>query len=170
MLILGSRLIDPANLKVIAYEVEGAMLSERPSFIRIADVRELSDVGMIIDSSDELIGLKDVIAIQKIYELNFNLVGLNVIDEIKRKLGKVENYIIDTDNFSIQQLNVKQGMIKSLTDTELLIHRSQIIEINDYEVIVKAASKKLEPIAKPSQLNYMNPFRSQSPQADNTKI
>jgi len=191
MLILGSRLtntpimglqtgtrlavtknpvIDPGNLKIVAYEVEGPLLSERPSFIRIADVRELSDVGMIIDSNDELIGLKDVIAIQKIYELNFRLVGLNVIDEAKRKLGKVENYIIDTDNFSVQQLNVKQGMIKSLTDTELLIHRSQIVEINDYEVIVKAAAKKLEPITKPSQLTYMNPFRSQSPQTDNTEL
>ena len=191
MLILGSRLtntpimglqtgtrlavtknpvIDPGDLKIVAYEVEGPLLSERPSFIRIADVRELSDVGMIIDSNDELIGLKDVIAIQKIYELNFRLVGLNVIDEAKRKLGKVENYIIDTDNFSVQQLNVKQGMIKSLTDTELLIHRSQIVEINDYEVIVKAAAKKLEPITKPSQLTYMNPFRSQSPQTDNTEL
>jgi len=163
-------IIDPGNLKIIAYEVEGTLLSEHPSFLRIADIRELSDVGMIIDSSDELIGLKDVIIIQKIHELNFSLIGLNVIDEAKHKLGKVENYIIDTDNFSVQQLNVKQGMIKSLTDTELLIHRSQIVEINDYEIVVKAAAKKLEPITKPDQFTYMNPFKSQSPQTDNTKI
>jgi hypothetical protein len=58
-------IIDPANLKIVAYEVDGPLLSERPSFIRIADVRELSNVGMIIDSNDEFIGLDDVIQIKK---------------------------------------------------------------------------------------------------------
>jgi len=163
-------IIDPADLKIVAYEVDGPMLSERPSFIRIADVRELSDVGMIIDSNDEFIGLKDVIAIQKIHELNFFLIGLNVIDETKHKLGKINNYSLDTDNFIIQQINVKPGILKSLADTELLIHRSQIVEINDVEVIVRTTAKKLAPITKPSQLTYMNPFRSQSPQADSSDL
>jgi len=162
--------IDPGSLMVIAYEVEGPLLSERPSFIRIADVRELSDIGMIIDSNDEFVGVKDVITIQKIYELNFNLVGLKVIDETKHKLGKIDDYSIDTDSFIIQQLNVKQGILKSLTDTTLLIHRSQIIEINDYEVIVKTTAKRLEPIDKLNKLTQLNPFRSQSPQTENTKV
>lgn len=190
MLILGSRLInipimglqtgaklaitknpiiDPSNLKIIAYEVDGTLLSERPSFIRIADVRELSDVGMIIDSNDEFIGVKDVIKIRDTYELNFNIIDMNVIDESKRKLGKVYNYSLDTDNFIIQQLNVRQGLFKSLSDSELLIHRSQIIEINNDQIIVKTTAKKLEPIKKPVQMTYMNPFRSQSPQAENIK-
>lgn len=157
-----SPVIDPGNLKIVAYEVDGPMLVEHPSFIRIADVRELSDIGMIIDSNDEFIGLNDVIAIQKIYDLGFKLLGLNVIDEARRKLGKVVDYSIDTDSFVIQQLNVKQGLIKSLSDTELLIHRTQIIEVNDYSIIVKSAAKKLEPITKSDKLTYMNPFRSTS--------
>ncbi len=159
-------IIDPSNLMVVAYEVDGPMLVERPSFIRIADVRELSDVGMIIDSHDEFIGLDDVIAIKKIYDLGFKLIGLNVIDELKHKLGNVINYSLDTDGFVIQQLNVKQSLLKSISDTELIIHRTQIIEINDREIIVKAAAKKLTPIKDPVKLTYMNPFRSTSPQTN----
>ena len=161
-------IIDPSNLKIVAYEVEGPLLSERPSFIRIADVRELSEVGMIIDSNDEFIGVKDVIAIEKIYELGFKLIGLSVIDETKHKLGKVSNYTLETSSFVIQQFNVKRGAIKSLSETELLIHRSQIVEINDQAIIVRAAAKKLEPIAKTEKLTYMNPFRSTSTQVDST--
>jgi uncharacterized protein YrrD len=74
----------------------------------------------------------------------------------------VEDYSIDTDSFIVQQLHVKQGMIKSLTDTSLLIHRSQIVEINDYSIIVKTTAKKLDPITKPEKLTYLNPFRSTS--------
>lgn len=165
-----SPVIDPSNLKIIAYEVDGLLLVERPSFIRIADVRELSNVGMIIDSNDEFIGLEDVINIKKIYDLGFNPIGLTVIDEAKHKLGKVYDYSLDANSFIIQQLNVKQGMIKSLSDSELLIHRSQIIEINNSTIIVRAAAKKLEPMIKPSQLTYMNPFRSSPQQADNANI
>jgi uncharacterized protein YrrD len=158
--------IDPANLKILAYEAEGPMLSETPSYIRIADVRELSNIGMIIDSNDEFVIPEDIITLKKIIDLNFNLVGLNVIDETKHKLGKVEGYNIDSESFIIQQIIVKQGVIKSLSETELLVHRSQIIEINDHEIIIKAGIKKLAPITKPSQLDYINPFKSPSPQPE----
>ena len=189
MLILGSRLIgipimslqtgtklavtklpiiDPSNLRVVAYEVDGTMLSEHPSFIRIADVRELSGVGMIIDSNDEFVGAKDVISIQKLYELGFNPIGMRVIDELKHNLGKVKDYSLETNSFVIQQLNVKPGIIKSLADTELLIHRSQIVEINNQSIIVKATVKKLAPIKNIDKLTYLNPFRSPSPQTNET--
>jgi len=164
--VIKSPIIDPSNLKIVAYEIDGPLLVDKPSFLRIADVRELSDVGMIIDSSDEFINITDVIAIEKIYKLGFKLIDLNVIDESKRKLGKVDNYTIETNDFVIQQLNVSRGIIKSLSETELLIHRSQIVEINDNAIIVKTTAKKLESIVKSDKLTYMNPFRSTTPQVD----
>jgi len=166
-----SPVINPANLKIIAYEVDGPLLSERPSFIRIADIREISPLGMIIDSNDEFVGLDDVIKIKEIYELNFNLINLNVFDDTKHKLGKVESYNIESDGFTVQQLNVKQGLIKSLAESSLLVHRSQITEINNRSIIVKSAAKKLGPITKPDQkLTYMNPFRNTTPQTENSDI
>lgn len=166
-----SPVIDPSNLRVVAYHVEGSLLSEDPSFIRVNDVRELSDIGLIIDSNDEFIGIDDVIKVKEIYELNFNIINMSVIDEAKRKLGRVYNYSIDTNNFVIQQLNVKPNIFKSLSDSEMLVHRTQIVEINNAEIIVKTAATKLKQIEKSNnQLSYVNPFRPQSPQADNTKI
>jgi uncharacterized protein YrrD len=159
-------IIDPSNLKIVAYEVDGPLLTERPSFIRMADVRELSAIGMIIDSNDEFISVDDVIAIQKLYNLNFNLIGMIVIDEAGRKLGKVIDYSLDASSFIIQQLNVGRGIIKSITETDLLIHRSQIVEISDHKIIVKTAAKKLEPIREQADLSYINPFRSTSPQTE----
>jgi uncharacterized protein YrrD len=123
--------IDPKNLAIIAYEVDGPLLESRPSFIRIADIRELSDIGMIIDSSDELVGESDVIKIQDIRKLHFKLVGMRVIDTNGKKLGKIVDYTLDTDSFIIQQLSVHGGIISSISNTEHVIHRSQITEIND---------------------------------------
>ncbi len=160
--------IDPSNLRIVAYEVDGQMLTEHPSFIRIADVRELSDVGMIIDSNDEFVGLHDVMTIENIYKIGFKLLGMNVIDEARHKLGKVSDYSLEVGSFIIEQLHVSRGIIKSLTEAELLIHRTQIIEINNDNIIVKATVEKLVSIENTKDLSYINPFRQPAPQPDNS--
>jgi len=161
-------LIDPSSLKIVAYTLEGPLLTERPSLILTDDIRELSTIGMIVDSADEFIRLDDVIKIEKLYRLGFNLLGINVVDETKHKLGKVEDYSVESEDFVIQQLNVKRGVLQALTETSLLIHRSQIVEINDHNIIVRTTAKKLESITKTERLSYINPFRSTAPQPENT--
>lgn len=153
-----SILVDPRNLTILAYELEGPMLDERPSFLRVPDIREISNLGIIVDSSDEFVGLDDVIKIKEVYEFSFDLIGLNVIDEKKRKLGKVTGYNLDGDSFQVAQLVVRRPLLKSLSDTDLLIHRAQIIEVNNERIIVKSAEDK--PAVKESIREYTNPFRA----------
>lgn len=166
-------IIDPRTLSIVAYEVDGPLLNQRPSFIRIADIRELSDLGMIIDSSDELVSKDDVIKLKELVDLGFTLTGMRVEDTRGKKLGKVEDYIIDTDSFVIQQLSVKSGVISSFTNTGHIIHRSQIVEINNTTIIVKSADKKLTALETTGDIHrtYTNPFRkSAEPQPETTNI
>lgn len=154
-------LIDPANLKIIAYQVEGSLVTENPSFLRTVDIREYGDIGMIINSTDELVGLDDVINIKKIYDLRFSLVGLQVIDQQKRKIGRVSDYTLETNSFVIQQLSVRRGILKGIVDTGLLINRSQIIEINNTTVIVRSPTVRVsEPVSQAVRGEFVNPFRS----------
>ena len=88
-------IIDPANLKIHAYELQGPLLGAGPTLLRIADVREISDIGLIVDSSDEFVGIEDVIKLGELYKLGFNLLGMNVVDVKGSKLGKV-NWLISS--------------------------------------------------------------------------
>lgn len=153
--------IDPNDLKIIAYEIDGINIGTKPAFTMISDVRELNNIGMIIDSDDEFVGLEDVVFLKKLWNLNFNIIGLPVFTEERHKLGKINDYSIDTDSFIIQQINVMPGIFKSLNQTSLLINRSQIIEINDSAIIVKSTRRKIKtPATNKEQLHYVNPFRS----------
>ena len=152
-------IIDPATLAIVAYELEGPLLNEHPSLLRIADVREFSDIGLIVDSSDEFVTADDIIKIKEIYELNFNPIGMPVVDEKRHKLGKVDSYTIETSAFLIQQLLVKRPLFKSLNDAQLLIHRSQITEINDHEIVVHSQAEIPEPALEAMRHGYTNPFR-----------
>lgn len=159
--------IDPANLMIVAYEVDGPLLKHETKLLRIADIRELSDLGMIVDSSDEFVSQDDVIKLKEIYDLGFHLIGMTVTDEKRQKLGKVIDFTLETNGFVVQQLTVRRPLFRSLNDTELLIHRSQIIEINDEAIVVHSAAKAPEPELHEVVGSYVNPFRKSKPAAEN---
>lgn len=160
--------IDPSNLTILAFEVDGPLLAEKPAFLRVNEIREVAPMGMIIDSNDELVGLDDIIKLKKLYSMEFSLIGMPVIDEHKHKLGKVEDFTLETGGFVIQQLTIKRGFMRGLTDTGLLIHRSQIVEINDTEIIVKGTGRqrKPEPVTEQLRREFVNPFRGPSAQPE----
>lgn len=152
-------IIDPANLAIIAYELSGSRLTMHPTLLRIADVRELSDLGLIVDSEDEFVNEHDVIKLDEIYHMGFELVNMLVTDEKQHKLGHIIDYTIDTSGFIVQQITVRRPLLRSLNDTELLIHRSQIIEINDKAIVVHSEAKVPEPERSEVVGSYINPFR-----------
>ncbi len=152
-------IIDPGTLQIVAYELTGPLLNTQPSLLRIADVREFSDIGVIVDSSEEFVSPDDIIKLSEVYKLNFSLTGMPVIDEKRRKLGKVDSYTIDSGSFLIQQLSIKRPLLKSLNDAQLLIHRSQITEINNTEIVVHSETKPAEPVLHNVRGDYVNPFR-----------
>ena len=157
-------LVDPRDLTITAYELEGNMLDRHPSYLRPVDVRELSHLGFIVDSSDEFIGADDVIRIQEVIGFGFSLVGLEVIDNNKKKLGKVVSYAIDSGSFSVQQLSVKRPLLQSFNDTELLINRSQVIEVSD--TTIKVSSADTSETAKTPLRDFANPFRTTNVQPE----
>jgi len=156
--------IDPGKLYIYAYELEGPLLTEKSSYLRTADIREMGSVGMIVDSADEFITPEDIIPLEELLTLGFPLIGMKVVDERHRRLGKVEDYTLESGSFFVQQLNVKRGVLRGITDTGLLINRTQIVEITDDHIVVKANDTKVD--AKPSliqQAEYANPFRQPAP-------
>lgn len=151
--------IDPSTLKIMAYELTGPRLSMERALLRIDDVREFSDIGLIVDSNDEFVSPDDIIKLGEIYRLRFNPVGMRVIDEKRHKLGKVDSYIIETTGFVVQQISVKRPLLKSLNDTHLLIHRTQITEITDDHIIVRSEMKP-QPVQRATRsADFHNPFR-----------
>lgn len=152
-------IIDPSNLAVIAYELSGQRLTMHPTLLRMADVRELSDLGFIVDSEDEFVTEHDVVKLDEIFHLGFDPINMLVTDEKQHKLGHIIDYTLDTSSFYIQQLTVRRPFLRSLNDTELLIHRTQIIEINDKAIIVHSEAKVPEPERHEVAGSYINPFR-----------
>ncbi len=158
-------IIDPNSLSIIGFRVEGKMIQDDVGdILPIESVREFSRMGMIIDSIDEFVDEADVIKIKKVLELNFDLVGLKVVTRKKEKIGKVADFTIEEGGWSVQQLIVQRPAMKAFFDPQLVIPRKQIIEVDDYQVVIKDEHEKVKSkVAKvdPTDFvpNFINPFR-----------
>ena len=158
-------IVDPNTLKIIAFRTEGPVIHRDTNILDASSIREYSGFGIVIDSIDELVAPNDVIKIAKIIELNFNLIGLKVETKKGSKLGKVLDFTATDNDFIIQQLIVRRPIAKALIDPELIIPRSEIVEVNDYKIIVKDEEKTIKKKAEKEDFvpNFVNPFREKQP-------
>ncbi|QHN43155.1 hypothetical protein GII36_04880 [Candidatus Mycosynbacter amalyticus] len=162
--------IDPDTLNILAYEINGKSLDEHPAFLKIEDIRELSDIGFIVDSSDEVISLDDIVTHKQLYEAPVQLESMHVIDEQHTKLGKVEQLVMDTQSFRVEQLQVRRPFFKSLSDTSLVIHRQQIIAITPDAIIVRTPTVRESNQSPLEKQPLINPFRgTRPPQPESVK-
>lgn len=154
-------IIDPDNLKIIAFLVEGPMVTaDTGDVLDVKSIREFSNLGFVIDSEDVLSKRDDIIKVKKVIELDFVLIDLKVETKKGEKLGKITSFVANSNDFMIKQLIVKRPALKSFLDPELIISRNDIIEIDDYKVVVKDEKdvvKTAEPAEKTA--DFVNPFR-----------
>lgn len=164
---ISNTIVDPDTLKIIALRVHGAIGSDGGNILDINSVREYSEFGLVIDSTEELVKDDDIVKIAKVLELNFSLIGLKVETKKGSKLGKVLDFTVTDDNFSVAQIVVKRPTVKSFFDSELIIPRAEIVEITDYKIIVRDEEKVIKERALKEDFvpNFVNPFRKSEQQA-----
>lgn len=156
--------ISPEKLQIVAFNLNnypGIRSPETGTILETRDVREFSRLGMIVDSEEVFANPGEVEALDKVLSYQFSPINLKVVTKKGTKLGKVVNFTIDSDNFKIMQLIVKRPWFKSSTDPELIVPRSQVIEVSDYEIIVKNEEDEIRKVAvrENFQMNFVNPFR-----------
>lgn len=162
---VANSIIDPDNLKIIAFRAVGAVGEDGGNILDAKSIREYSPLGFVIDSRDEFVKDDDVVKIAKVLELGFDLIGLKVVTKKGTNLGKIIDYTVTNDNFSVQQIIVKRPTLKSFLDPELTIPRSEIVEVTDDRIIVKDEEKKIKERALKEDFvpNFVNPFRKTEP-------
>ncbi len=155
-------IINPYDLTIQALKLAGRQLDDpKDSYLLPEDIREISPLGIIVNDSEDIVSSTDVIRLQKTLDLQFELIGLPVVDKQQRKVGKIINYNIVAENMMIYQLVVQRPIFKDFFDPELLIHRSQIAELSHDKVIIKNSLNQLREIERQDAIdNFVNPFRS----------
>lgn len=129
-------IINPSNLKI-----EGFYCQDRFSKSHLVlleqDIRDVLNQGIVINDHDVLSEPGELIRLRDILEINFQLMGKPVVTVNKHRLGKVNDYAVDTSTMHVHKLYVGQSLIKSLSGGQLSVDRSQIVEITHRKILVQ---------------------------------
>lgn len=129
-------IINPNNLKI-----EGFYCSDHFSKQRLVllaqDIRDNIKQGIVINDHEVLSEPEELVRLQSVLELNFELIGKSVETSSKKKIGKVADFAVDSQSLFIQKLYVGPTLIKSLTAGQLSVDRNQIVEITNRRIVIK---------------------------------
>lgn len=148
----GDMLIDADKLEVAAVFCVSGNWRKNNHVLLLRDIREFSHAGLIIDSLEDIEDIGEIVRLGDLVNRNYQVVGKAVITENGTKLGKVEDYSIDTVSNLIQKLYIKPSLLKNLMVNNLVVDRGNIIRTEDKQIIVSDATLKASAEGKVANL------------------
>jgi sporulation protein YlmC with PRC-barrel domain len=143
-------IINPDNLKIEGFYCQDRF-DKKELVLLCQDIRDILPQGYVINDHDVLAEPEELVRLQKIMQLDFQLIGKPVVTVSRDKVGKVSDYAAETETMYIQKIYVAQSILKTLTGGSLSIDRSQVNEITPRRIIINDLLKK-SPVAAPASL------------------
>jgi sporulation protein YlmC with PRC-barrel domain len=134
-------ILDISTLEILAFKCEGPR-RKQPLVLLSRDVRQLAADCIIIDNEDELADPADIVRLGAMLAANYNPIDKTVISDTGRKLGRVEDYSVNLETSRVQKLNVRQSILRSWLGVNLVIDRTQIIDISPKSITVRDSTVK----------------------------
>lgn len=128
-------IINPNNLKIEGWLCDNQF--EKGEFVLpTVEVRDFINKGIVVNDHDALTHPDDMIRIKEIIDTRFNLIGKSVVSENKKRIGKIADYAVNDQSYYIQKLYVNPSLLKGLSNQQLVIDRTQIVEITDKKIVI----------------------------------
>lgn len=128
-------IINPNNLKIEGFFCQD-VYNKQELVLLYQDIRELLPQGFVIDDHDVLAQPSELVRLEELIKINFQLINMPVMTSSKEKIGKVADFATEVESMFIQKLYVSQSVFKSFTGGQLSVDRNQVIEINDRRILI----------------------------------
>jgi sporulation protein YlmC with PRC-barrel domain len=133
--------INPHNLKIEGFYCQDRF-DKQELILLYQDIRDLLPQGYVVNDHDVLVESDELVRLQDVLKLNFELIGKPVVTLNKEKVGRVSDFAAETETMFIQKIYVSQSILKSLTGGSLSVDRTQINEITPKKVVINDLMKK----------------------------
>ena len=143
-------IINPDNLKIEGFYCVDRF-DKKQLVLLYQDIRDIMPNGYVVNDHEVLADPEDLVRLKKVMDINFDLIGKQVVTVSKQKVGKVSDYATETETMFVQKIYVAQSVLKSLTGGSLSIDRTQVNEITPKRVIINELIKNA-PATAPAAL------------------
>jgi uncharacterized protein YrrD len=130
-------IINPNNLKIEGFYCQDRFQKKQELVLLYQDVRDVLSQGIVVNDHEVLTDPSELVRLQDIMKLQFEIIGKPVVTVSKDKIGKVSDFATEVETMYIQKLYVNQSLIKSIKGGSLSIDRSQIVEITSKRIVIQ---------------------------------
>lgn len=128
-------IINPNNLKIEGFYCQDRF-NKQLLVLLYQDIRDLLPQGYVVNDHDVLVEPGELVRLKEVLDLDFELIGKQVVTTSKQRIGKVSDYATETETMLIQKIYVAQSLMKSLTGGSLSVDRSQVNEVTPKRLII----------------------------------
>ncbi|HVC36160.1 MAG TPA: hypothetical protein VNE40_01780 [Candidatus Dormibacteraeota bacterium] len=128
-------IFNPNNLKIEGFYCQDRF-NKTELILLYQDIRDVIKQGLVVNDHAVLTEPEELVRLKDILDLHFELLGKQVETISKTRVGKVNDYAVETETMFVQKIYVAQSILKSLTGGSLSIDRSQILEITPRRIII----------------------------------
>jgi sporulation protein YlmC with PRC-barrel domain len=128
-------LINPNNLKIEGFYCEDRF-DKTELVLLCLDIRDMIPQGFVVNDHDVLVEADELVRLQDIIKLNYEIIGKPVETVDKEKVGKISDYATEVNSMYIQKLYVSQSLLKSFMGGSLSVDRTQVNEITPKRIII----------------------------------
>ncbi len=136
-------IFNPNNLKIEGWKVTDSHDNSQLMLVS-GDVREVIDKGIVVNDHEVLSPESDLVRLQPIIELQFELLGKIVVTESGKKLGKITDFAVETQSLFVKKIYASQSIVKNFAGGTLSIDRTQIVEITNKKIIVDDSAQPIK--------------------------
>jgi len=136
-------IINPNNLKIEGFYCQDNKDRKKQLVLLYQDIRDIIPQGLVVNDHDVLAEPSELVRLKEIMNLNFQLIGKQVVTARGEKVGKVTDYAPDTATMFVQKIYVSQSILKNFAGGNLGIDRTQIVEITNKKIVIHDLQQKV---------------------------
>lgn len=149
-------LFDPRNGRIPAVVVlpRGIIgLQNKPALLPVEDIVDWQNNLLLVQDEDAITPPEDIVRLQKLVDDHFGLIGVRVVTESGKKLGAVEDYIVETKLPHISKLVVRRQILWFFSFQEV-VPLKRVISMERKRIVIKddeGWAKEAKVKSKPAQ-------------------
>jgi len=130
-------IIDPENCQLLGFLVYNSFWSNRQKALSFRDIYKFSYQEILVRSDQVITELEEIVRIKNIVEEKRFIIESKVFTQSGKKLGKVSDFVIDTDLGLMVKIYVEKKELWGIMGDLLIISAEQILEIKPRKIIIK---------------------------------
>jgi sporulation protein YlmC with PRC-barrel domain len=148
-------IIDVANLEIKAYAC-APLGRENARVLLVSDIRQFAADCLIIDDEDQLTEPEDIVRLEEALKHPYSPINKPVFADTGRRVGSVEDYSINLESSRVQQLFVRQPFWHGWLAPNVIIDRTQILDVTPDRITVRDATIT-DTVLSPDSVPEINP-------------